>query len=161
MQKADLAGPIDHSSEPRKEVLLARYGDGMDGSAPTLDQWTRLLEGAPENPIAVINFFKLRGEARYGAGDEVAEEATSGGEAMMQYAAVSGPALERVGGSFLLMGSYEASLMGEDESWDMVAIGSYPSRHALLELFEDEAYAKAYAHRRAAVERQRVVVVRA
>lgn len=77
---------------------------------------------------------------------------------MMRYAAVSGPTLEKVGGRFLLSGPFETTLIGDDEDWDLVAIGSYPSREALLALFDDGAYRDAWGHRVAAVERQRVVV---
>jgi uncharacterized protein (DUF1330 family) len=119
--------------------------------------------------VTLVNFFKLRAKAQYEDADgrttgqpETAtlDRAESGGEAMMRYASVSGPALEKVGGRFLLMAPFEASLMGAEESWDLVVIGSYPSREAAVALFEDEAYAQAYAHRRAAVERQRVMILR-
>ena len=40
----------------------------------------------------------------------------------------------------------------------LVAIGTYPSREALLALFDDAAYRHAWAHRVAAVERQHMVV---
>jgi len=101
----------------------------------------------------------LRTVAKYEEDEPAPAPAGSGAEAMMRYAAVSGPALEKIGGRFLLTGPFEMSLMGEDESWDMLAIGSYPSLDALLAVFEDEKYADAFCHRRAAVLRQRVRVV--
>lgn len=143
----------------RIAALMARYGDGTDGSSPTAAQWSRLFEGDASRPVTVINFFALRAVAHYEGEKGAPESPGSGGEAMMRYAAVSGPALEKVGGRFLLTAPYEASLMGEEERWDLVAIGSYPSHDALLALFEDEDYAAAFCHRRAATERQRVVMV--
>jgi uncharacterized protein (DUF1330 family) len=125
--------------ERRVDELAAWYGDG----GPTRPQWQRVVSGPAGSPVTLINFFKLR---------------PTGMEAMMRYAAVSGPALERAGGRFLLSGPFESTLMGEDEDWDIVAIGSYPDRAALLALFADEAYRAAWADRAAAVARQRVLI---
>lgn len=152
--------PGDAESSPRVGGLIERYGDGLDGSSPTAAQWARLLEGPADAPITLINLFKLRTTARYAHPTESSASPLSGGEAMMRYAAVSGSALEKVGGRFLLTAPFEASLMGDEEDWDMVAIGSYPSRDALLALFQDEDYAEAFRHRAAATERQRVLAVR-
>lgn len=58
----------------------------------------------------------------------------------------------------MLTGPFEATLIGEDEDWDIVAIGTYPDRAALLALFDGEAYRAAWADRTAAVARQRVVI---
>ncbi len=138
---------------------MARYGDGSDGSAPTADQWRSILARPGEQPVTLINFLKLRSVADYGDASAAPEPPGSGGEAMVRYAAVSVPSLENVGGRFVLTAPFETTLMGEDEDWDMVVIGSYPSGDALLALFEDEAYCEAYGHRRAAVARQRVVAI--
>lgn len=135
----------------RAAELTQWYGAG---TGPTAAQWQRVLDGPGGSPVTVINFFKLRPTARYAT----AGDAVSGFEAMMRYAAVSGPTLEKVGGRFLLSGPFETTLIGDDEDWDLVAIGAYPTREALLALFDDEAYRGAWAHRVAAVERQRVVV---
>lgn len=160
MTETRLDEPHDSSIAARRATLTTRYGDGSDGSAPTLEQWRRLFEGPIDLPVTLINFFKLRSTACYPEGDRSLDPATSGGEAMLRYAAVSAPALEKVGGHFLLTAPFEASLMGVEVNWDMVAIGTYPSREALFALFEDEAYSQAYVHRRAAIERQHVLVVR-
>ncbi len=151
----------DARREATLNSLLAHYGDGADGMAPTRAQWVRLLEGPLEAPITLINFFKLSAVANPVSGRSNGEAAGSGGEAIMRYAAVSGPALERVGGRFLLTAPFEGCLMGEgeDDDWDLVAIGSYPSRGALFDLFLAPDYVAAYADRRAALERQKVVAV--
>jgi len=145
--------------DPGITELLERYGDGADGSAPTPDQWRRLLDYPSDTPITLINFFELRSVADYGGSQNTDVHGSTGAEAMMRYASVSGPALESVGGRFLLTAPFAGTVIGPEEGWDMVAIGSYPSRDALLALFDDAAYAAAFAHRRAAVERQRVVAV--
>jgi uncharacterized protein (DUF1330 family) len=149
---------VSNRSERSVASLIERYGDGLDGSSPTAVQWARLLEGPADAPITLINLFKLR--ATVHDAEAGAAPAATGGEAMMRYAAVSGPALEKAGGRFLLTAPCEGSLMGDDEDWDMVAIGSYPSRDALFALFDDEDYREAFRDRMAAVERQRVLAVR-
>jgi len=173
MQTDETKSPSEDSPANVLRRLLECYGDGSDGSAPTETQWNRVFARPTDAPITLINFFSLREKADYDdldhdADGEAEDEAgngaeggpgVSGAEAMMRYAAISGPSLESVGGRFLLMGPHEFTLMGPDEDWDMVAIGRYPSRNALIALFENEAYAKAYRHRRAAVGRQRVLAV--
>lgn len=130
----------EHDVDRRVAELSGWYGSG---SGPDPAQWRRVVAGPAGSPLTLINLFKLRPD---------------GMEAMMRYAAVSGPALERVGGRFLLTGPFEATLIGEDEDWDIVAIGTYPDRAALLALFDDQAYRAAWADRTAAVARQRVII---
>lgn len=151
--------PADPSKEARLIRFLSDYGDGADGLSPTPAQWKKVLDGPARSPITVINFFKLRGPGKEQGETHDSKPPLTGAERMMRYAAVSGPALERVGGHFLLMAPVETSLMGDDEDWDLVAIGKYPSRDALLTLFEDAEYVTAFADRRAALDRQRVWVV--
>jgi len=133
----------------RATELTAWYGED---NGPTAAQWRRILSGPEGTPITLINFFKLR-EVATGA-----DGTTSAMAAMTQYAAVSGPTLEKVGGRFLVMGAFDSTFMGQDEDWDLVVIASYPDRAALLALCDDAAYRQAWAHRVAAVERQRVVI---
>lgn len=150
--------PLPEDLESTIARLLDWYGDGDDGASPNAGQWRRVLGAPAGTPVTLINFFKLRGTALYTNGSVEAAEAVSGQEAMMRYAAVSAPALARVGGRFVLMGALEGTLLGHDEDWDAVAIGSYPDRHSLLSLFSDAEYRGAWRHRRAAMARQRVLV---
>ena len=129
--------------EGRVGRLVSWYGDGSDGSAPTAEQWRRLLARPAGTAPTLVNFFKFH---------------ESGAETFARYTAVSMPTLEKVGGRFLHVAPFGASLVGKDEDWDLVAIGSYPDTEAVLALFEDEAYREAFAHRRAACARQKVLV---
>ncbi len=144
----------EHEIEAQVDELTRRYGAG---GGPDAAQWRRVVAGPQGTPVTMINFFKLRPVADYPG----VAEPVSGLEAMMRYAAVSGPALERVGGRFLLTGPFDATFIGEDEDWDIVAIGTYPDRAAVLALFADEAYRAAWADRAAAVARQRVLIAAA
>jgi uncharacterized protein (DUF1330 family) len=134
---------MENDIETRAARFTAHYGEQH---GPTRAQWRRMLSGRGGTPITLINFFKLNN--------------TGGGglEAMMRYASISGPTLEKMGGRFLLSGPFETTFIGDDEDWDIVAIASYPDRAALVALHEDEAYRHAWADRVAAVARQRVLI---
>lgn len=122
----------------------------------------RALSGAPPGPVTVVNLFKLREVAAYPPGTPApapGASPASGLEAMLAYAAVSGDRLAAVGGRFLSRGLMVGSLWDDDEvGWDLVVVAEYPDVAAVRALLDDPLYRDAYEHRRAAVERQRVVV---
>lgn len=125
--------------------LATTYGLDPDG-----------LRALPPGPFTLVNLFRLRDRAADEAGGE---EGRSGLEALMQYASVSGPCLEAAGGRFLTQGIAAGLLWGEDnETWDLVVVAEYPDGDALRTLLDDPEYRDAFAHRRAAVAAQRVVL---
>jgi uncharacterized protein (DUF1330 family) len=130
------------------------YGPGLDGNSPTLNQWAKLLGRPADKPLTLINFFKLRKEARYANGTSD----VSGEDAFGKYAATSVPTMERVGGKFLFVGPCKGVFLGDEEDWDLVAIGSYPDLTTLIALYSDEGYRSAFHHRTAACEKQKVVI---
>lgn len=144
--------------EDRVAQLVAWYGDGADGSSSTQEQWRRLVGRPADRPVTLVNFFKLRDQALYADEAMAPQEPGSGQEAFDRYAAVSIPTMERVGGRFLLVAPFEAGFVGEDEDWDLVAIGTFPHKEVLLALWEDADYRACYPHRTAACARQKVVV---
>lgn len=134
--------------------LIAFYetADAHDAA----DRWRLLFDSSTPGPIALVNRFTLRERAQYSDARE------SGGlEAFMAYAAASGPALERVGGRFLLSSPVLTSMFGPSDGTQIVAVGWYPDRQALLALLRDPAYREAFEHRRAAVVAESVVVTNA
>ena len=135
------------------DTLLSQYGDGSKGDAPTRAQWQRILDRDPAKPFALINFFKFSETASYDTPDPV-----SGMDAFQRYAAVSMPAMHEAGGEFLLAAPFAGNFLGDDQDWDMVAIGKYPNLHTFLTLYQNPAYIDAFAHRRAAVAKQVVFV---
>lgn len=137
------------------DQLVEWYGDGSDGAVPRAEQWAQILDRDPDQGMTLINYFKFRKTADYATGDPK----ISGNEAFEKYAAVSIPTMERVGGKFLLVAPFEASLIGSNENWDLVAIGAYPDRQAFLDLYQDESYRKAFKHRTAACASQKVLIV--
>jgi uncharacterized protein (DUF1330 family) len=135
------------TDEPRttNEEFAAAYG--IDPN---------VLGALPEGQFTLVNFFRLRDRATDEAG---ADDGRSGLEAMMQYARVSGPCLEAVGGRFLTQGIAAGTLWGEDsKQWDVVVVAHYPTGDAFRAMLDDPRYRDAFADRRAAVEEQRVVL---
>lgn len=137
----------------RVEELRRAYSR-IGGPAP--HQWESLLSIPADRPVSLVNLFAFRDVAEYDAGSR--EGPVTGRDAFDSYAAVSAPALDRVGGRFVHFGSHHGNLVGDDETWDLVVVGEYPSVDALLTLHEDPAYREAYRHRVAACARQRVLV---
>lgn len=141
--------------ETRLQELLGAYGDGRDGSAPTPAQWRTILSRDPDAPITLINFFKFRAVA------VGADAGVSGMEAFGRYAAVSAGAVAEAGAELIKVGAFAGLFAGEDEDWDMVAIGSYPNLKSLLTLLDNPAYRTCYDHRRNGCERQKVLIATA
>lgn len=139
----------------RIESILAIWGTEGSG-LPGEDAWKALAQCPDNQPVTLVNFFKMRNSASYPTGFATAEGNISGEDAFQRYAAVSMPSLEKVGGKFLLVAPFGKTFIGTAEEWDLVAIGSYPNPSALLSLFELEAYRKAYTHRIAACSDQKV-----
>ncbi len=137
------------------EKFIDIYGDGLDGSSPTVDQWQHIFARDREQPITLVNFFKFREQSTY-AGDQ--DYSCTGEEAFARYAAVSMPSLEKAGGKFLMVAPIEAMFAGSEEEWDLIAIGSYPKTASLIALFEDSDYQQAFFHRTAACEKQKVFI---
>lgn len=129
------------------------YGDE---AAPSASQWQALLDWPEGKPLRIVNFFKMAKKVSY----EGAETVT-GEEAFSRYTVVSMPALEKAGGEFLMVAPFGASFVGASEDWDLVAIGSYPDKDAVLNLFQDEDYKQAWQHRAKACSHQRVMLVSA
>lgn len=150
------------SVKPEADVTadqMARwYGDCRDGSGPTPAQWQRLFARPADAPLTLINFFKFRPSAVYEPGTPETEEELSGEAAFGRYAAVSMPTMERVGGSFLLVGPSEGMFLGAEEDWDLIAVGHYPNTASCVALYADTAYRAAFRHRTAACARQKVFV---
>ena len=139
------------------QQLCEWYGDGSDGSSPTAAQWNRILAQPLNQPITLINFFKLRKNALYDSNDVHSGIPVTGSEAFDSYATVSIPTMQKIGGKFLHVGPFSGTFLGNEEDWDMVAIGVYPNLEALLALYTDEDYRRAFTHRTAACERQTVL----
>lgn len=141
-------------SETDLDELIGFYEAGpADEARP---RWRTLFDPNVAGPITLVNRFKLRDRAKYDDG-----RPATGVDALMAYAATSVPALAKVGGRFLVSSPVVAPLFGTPEDTDLVVVGWYPHRRALLDLLRDPEYRAAFAHRRAAVAEQWVVATSA
>ncbi|MEO1161730.1 MAG: DUF1330 domain-containing protein [Pseudomonadota bacterium] len=137
------------------------YGNGSDGSSPTLQQWERIFGLPDDTAVTLVNFFKLNSDAVYPSDFTGMVTDVSGQEAFGRYASVSIPTLEKVGGHFLHVGPFAGQFIGEEEEWDVIAIGKYPHRQSLIDLYSDEGYRDVFVHRTAACARQKVLMATA
>jgi len=71
------------------------------------------------------------------------------------------PTPDRVAGHFLHVVPFAGQFIGEEDDWDIVAIGSYPCRQARVYLYSDEGYRNVFVNRTAACVRQKVLVAAA
>ncbi|GGX69793.1 hypothetical protein GCM10007385_43760 [Tateyamaria omphalii] len=143
------------SIQNRIESILANWGTSSNG-LPDEATWDALAQCAKDQPVTLVNFFKMRDSASYPSGTAMVEDRISGQDAFQRYAAVSIPSVEQAGGKFLMVAPFACTFIGPTEDWDLVAIGSYPNPGTLLSLFEMDAYREAYIHRVAACRDQRV-----
>ena len=148
---------VNQSENEQAQQLNDWYGNGSDGSCPTMTQWQNILSQPTEGSITLVNFFKFRTKALYPQDHIDHNSVISGNDAFDRYAAVSIPTMERIGGNFLYVGPFVGTLMGGEEDWDIVAMGRYPDLTSFLNLYSDADYRKAFIHRSAACERQKVL----
>ncbi|MEE2944394.1 MAG: DUF1330 domain-containing protein [Pseudomonadota bacterium] len=139
----------------RVDAILAKWGTDLAGT-PTADTWNAIKELSEDQPLTLVNFFKMREQSEYPEGAEDIARDITGQEAFQRYADVSMPALESAGGRFLMVAPFGRTFVGQPQDWDLVAIGNYPNPSALLSLFEQDDYRKAYVHRTAACADQAV-----
>lgn len=111
-----------------------------------------------DTPINMINMLRFREQAVYPDDHRLAGKGLSGAEAYSQYGEESGPIFQRVGGTIIWRGGFEAMVIGpDDEHWDAVFIARYPGASAFLEMVTDPAYRKAVVNRQAAVATSRLI----
>lgn len=138
---------------------LAELIDAYEPAASpdVVEHWHRLFDPTNDDgPITLVNRFTLRQCAVY-EDDRMA----TGLEAFMTYAATSVPAMEQVGARFLVSSPVVAPLFGTPVDTELVVVGWFPRRQALLALLRNPEYRAAFEHRRAAVASEWVVAVNA
>ena len=111
-----------------------------------------------DQPIHMLNMLRFKEKATYPKDHPRAEEALSGAQAYAFYGVDSGPIFQRVGGSIVWRGEFQATVIGPgDERWDSIFIARYPTAHAFLEMVTDPDYRIAVVNRQAAVLTSRLI----
>ena len=111
-----------------------------------------------DRPIHMLNLLQYRDMAEYPEGHAYAGKGWSGRRAYEQYGATSGPIFQRVGGSIVWRGAFEAMVIGPDAMrWHDGFIAHYPHAGAFLEMITDPEYQRAVVNRTAALTDSRLV----
>lgn len=128
---------------------------------PTRAQFDAFKGLDRDHPIEMLNLVRFRESADYPADHPRAGDGLTGAEAYALYGRESAPVLEKVGGTILWRGRFEAVLIGPaDEAWDACFIARYPSAHAFLAMIADPDYQRAVIHRTAGVATSRLIRTR-
>ncbi len=111
-----------------------------------------------DTPIQMLNLLLYRDEADYPEGHEHAGKGWTGREAYAEYGRTSGPIFQRVGGSIVWRGRFEAMVTGPDvREWHDGFVAQYPNAGAFFEMIKDAEYQKAVVNRTAALIDSRLI----
>jgi uncharacterized protein (DUF1330 family) len=130
---------------------------------PTREQFTEFAHGTRDGEVVMINLLHF---ARLeGADDEPAAITTptapegsgdsTGAAAYRDYSDQVVKMVESRGGRVIWTGRPEHVLIGDSDAdaWDLVALVSYPSRSAFIDMVTSPAYEKAHEHRERGLDR--------
>ena len=110
----------------------------MSAVLPSQEAVQIFLANADKGPVVMLNLLKFKahgGEATYG-----------------KYAQAVGKIVEAHGGKVLYAGR-AAELMVGTEEWDAVVLVQYPSRQALIDMFNSPEYQAIHHYREEGLER--------
>ncbi len=124
---------------------------------PTREQFTEFAHGRSEGEVVMINllhFAKPDADAGAGTGT-AATKTTTGASAYRDYSDQVVKMVESRGGKVIWTGRPENVLIGDSEAddWDLVALVSYPSRAAFIDMVTSPKYEEAHTHRERGLDR--------
>jgi len=114
---------------------------------PNEAQIKGFFEAGSDGPIYMLNLLKFKDKAAYKDGR--ATDLT-GAAAYALYGTEVSKLLTQLGGGGMFNAKVERLMLGEvEELWDAVAIAMYPSRQAMIEMMQSDAYQAIHHHREA------------
>ncbi|HWD56559.1 MAG TPA: DUF1330 domain-containing protein [Acidimicrobiales bacterium] len=123
---------------------------------PTREQFTEFAHGTRDGEVVMINLlhFARADEASEPAGADD-EKASTGAGAYREYSDQVIKMVEARGGKVIWTGRPEHVLIGDSDAdaWDLVALVSYPSRSAFIEMVTSPNYEEAHTHRERGLDR--------
>ena len=124
---------------------------------PTREQFSEFAHGTREGEVVMLNllhFARPDGEDAGGQGSEDGSR-SSGAGAYREYSDQVIKMVEARGGKVIWTGRPEHVLIGDSEhdGWDLVALVSYPSRSAFMEMVTSPKYEQAHEHRARGLDR--------
>jgi uncharacterized protein (DUF1330 family) len=120
---------------------------------PTKEQFTEFAHGTREGEIVMINLLHFaKGDAEAAPAEEA--ESTGAG-AYRDYSDQVVKMVEARGGRVIWTGRPENVLIGDSarDDWDLVALVSYPSRSAFIDMVTSSSYQEAHTHRERGLDR--------
>ncbi|MDG1417495.1 MAG: DUF1330 domain-containing protein [Maricaulis sp.] len=119
---------------------------------PSQKQIEAFLKTPSNTPVHMLNLLKFRTFASYEDGSDAD---ISGREAYMRYASKMIPMVEAAGGQLVFNGDVDALMIGHiDETWDAVAIVTYPSAAKMIEITMSSEFREISVHRKAGLDGQ-------
>jgi uncharacterized protein (DUF1330 family) len=120
---------------------------------PTKEQFTEFAHGTRDGEVVMINLLHFARPEE--AGDAAAADESSGAGAYREYSDQVVKMVESRGGKVIWTGRPENVLIGDSEAddWDLVALVSYPSRAAFIDMVTSPKYEEAHAHRERGLDR--------
>lgn len=114
---------------------------------PNAEQMKGFADPSANGPIYMLNLLKFREQAEY---SDKRETDLTGAQAYALYGAEVSKLLVNLGGGGMFNAQVERLMLGEvEELWDAVAIAMYPSRKAMIQMIQSDAYQAIHHHREA------------
>ena len=125
---------------------------------PTREQFSEFVHGTREGEVVMLNllhFARPDGENSDRHGSEEGSSHATGAGAYREYSDQVIKMVEARGGKVIWTGRPEHVLIGDSEhdGWDLVALVSYPSRSAFMEMVTSPKYEEAHEHRARGLDR--------
>ncbi len=120
---------------------------------PTREQFTEFAHGGREGEVVMINLLHFARPDPAGMPDGAGE--STGVGAYRDYSEQVVQMVESRGGRVIWTGRPEHVLIGDPaaDGWDLVALVSYPSRAAFVDMVTSPTYEEAHAHRERGLDR--------
>lgn len=130
---------------------------------PTRGQFTEFAHGTREGEVVMINLLHFARpddaapppDAGASADTDTDTESSSGAGAYREYSDQVVKMVESRGGKVIWTGRPENVLIGDSmaDDWDLVALVSYPSRAAFVDMVTSPKYEEAHTHRERGLDR--------
>lgn len=123
---------------------------------PTREQFTEFAHGTRDGEVVMINLLHFaRSEAATDAATGEDAGPTTGAHAYRDYSDQVVKMVEARGGRVIWIGRPEHVLIGDStaDSWDLVALVSYPSRAAFVDMVTSPNYGEAHGDRERGLDR--------
>ena len=119
--------------------------------APNPEQFLDYAKSDLDGEVVMVNLLKFKAAAESGDG--------SGSDAYGRYGGAVVEMIEARGGTVVWLGRARHVFVGDpaENDWDAVAIVSYPSRQAFIDMVSAPAYNDAHTHREDGLDRTVVI----